>query len=527
MSVVAPINHGSAPIELRSPTQSKSFLQSATDAIYRHRNDISLSLLALGFDVALGGMSVTIANTAALFLSRIALPFSLLAAVRCKSGTTISSLLKIGVDPNAGFRTTSLIHACETGDKALVQRLLAANADVNRKRSTGFLGSPLHAAVNHPEIVQLLIDAGADVTAVDKYGLTPLHYAAGSQLNEAARILIRAGANPFTPSNVKSAVSGSPFWLARENHEMIRILLGIEGMESFKFCKDLDSIMDVLFTRRLDIKELPVHLIPTIETIRPFVDEGEVRFDAELFKIANENPSLENILNLLKSHNLFCQSWASLNQPKEVIVRFVPKGGGVDKFRACYRPETHEILIDEAISPYEKISCFVFESMNALQRASAVTLYELAARGAIDRETYAILTERIEHNSTEWSEKVLMSMDGRPRIQMDFETTLRALDDTSSPSYRGHTEFYRKEWNRIHSYDFFLNNPAFIEKRKVELLEAEKAQKEEADRWLKEFNRFRGQEEDQQVQQAVQESPQLSEDELSQIFRDVIADITD
>ena len=56
----------------------------------------------------------------------------------------------------------------------------------------------MHSAAfnNYPEIAQLLIDAGADIEAKNKYGSTPLHNAAGNGNIDAMRILLQAGADP-------------------------------------------------------------------------------------------------------------------------------------------------------------------------------------------------------------------------------------------------------------------------------------------------------------------------------------------
>jgi ankyrin repeat protein len=55
----------------------------------------------------------------------------------------------------------------------------------------------LHFATgwDHKEIVELLIDAGADVNAKDKWGFTPLHEAAVNGQKEVAELLIAKGAD--------------------------------------------------------------------------------------------------------------------------------------------------------------------------------------------------------------------------------------------------------------------------------------------------------------------------------------------
>ena len=87
--------------------------------------------------------------------------------------TTIAAVLLVGTafaDP---------IHdAALDGDFDKVQRQLDAGVDVNEESSTGL--TPLHYAANsgHNDIVELLIERGANVNATDSgKGGTPLDYA--------------------------------------------------------------------------------------------------------------------------------------------------------------------------------------------------------------------------------------------------------------------------------------------------------------------------------------------------------------
>ena len=70
------------------------------------------------------------------------------------------------------------------GDLAAVQTLLSADAGLARATTDGdnVLGaglSPLHLAAQggHTEVMDALLDAGADMNAADARGYTPLHFA--------------------------------------------------------------------------------------------------------------------------------------------------------------------------------------------------------------------------------------------------------------------------------------------------------------------------------------------------------------
>jgi len=110
-----------------------------------------------------------------------------------------------------------LLSAVRGGDVDLVRRLLSENPDLARARFGGRGGTStaLHFVTdwpgyfpNGPDIVKLLIDAGADPNALTTGGgsetpgpgsETPLHYAASSDDVDVAAALINGGADLETP----------------------------------------------------------------------------------------------------------------------------------------------------------------------------------------------------------------------------------------------------------------------------------------------------------------------------------------
>ncbi|WP_067665904.1 ankyrin repeat domain-containing protein [Nocardia miyunensis] len=93
----------------------------------------------------------------------------------------------------------SLLHyAALEGDLAEVERLLATE-DVNLPDSEGW--TPLHFAANRgrPQVVERLLDAGADVNAVTAKGMPAIYWAAVARVGEPVqtiRILRTRGADP-------------------------------------------------------------------------------------------------------------------------------------------------------------------------------------------------------------------------------------------------------------------------------------------------------------------------------------------
>jgi ankyrin repeat protein len=156
-------------------------------------------------------------------------PLSL--AARNASGAMVKLLLDAGANPNAVIRDgeTVLMAAARTGNPEAVKLLLDRGADVNaREQTLGENALMWAAAEDHPEAITLLIARGADVNSrtsnltwsKDRFGLegvltilphgrwTPLMYAARQGSLEAARALVDAGAevNALDPDRSTPAI---------------------------------------------------------------------------------------------------------------------------------------------------------------------------------------------------------------------------------------------------------------------------------------------------------------------------------
>ena len=70
--------------------------------------------------------------------------------------------------------SASLLQAVESGDVARVRDALAAGADANARRDGGVTALMLAAHGGHVGVVRALIDAGADVNATDDLGWSAL-----------------------------------------------------------------------------------------------------------------------------------------------------------------------------------------------------------------------------------------------------------------------------------------------------------------------------------------------------------------
>lgn len=109
--------------------------------------------------------------------------------------------------------TAKILWAAETGNLAIVKEILSSNPElVNTQDNDGY--TPLHRACynNCADVVQLLLDHGANVSACTKEKWQPLHSACHWSNAESAALLIRYGADV----NAKTEGAVTPLHLAAQ-----------------------------------------------------------------------------------------------------------------------------------------------------------------------------------------------------------------------------------------------------------------------------------------------------------------------
>ncbi|MBU0621807.1 MAG: ankyrin repeat domain-containing protein [Gammaproteobacteria bacterium] len=93
-----------------------------------------------------------------------------------------------------------LMQAAQAGNLAEVQRLIAAGADVNAVAEGGWtalMKACYNAELKHgfADVVKALVDAGANIEAPIGYGVRPLMLAAGYGETAVVEVLLQAGAD--------------------------------------------------------------------------------------------------------------------------------------------------------------------------------------------------------------------------------------------------------------------------------------------------------------------------------------------
>ena len=127
-----------------------------------------------------------------------------------KNGQTqvVKGILSTGmvdIDYNTERERTPLYLAAWYAQSSIVQILLNAGADPNKKAKEWPMATPLVIATEygHLNVVKMLLDGGALPNIEISYGFTCLHLAVREEHNDVLKLLLEKGANPNAATAMK------------------------------------------------------------------------------------------------------------------------------------------------------------------------------------------------------------------------------------------------------------------------------------------------------------------------------------
>jgi ankyrin repeat protein len=148
-------------------------------------------------------------------------------AVETGQAQMVATLL--GATPERLALRPAMVVAVSRGETDLVERLLDAGAEADAFNATGRTSLMLAARNNDTRTMQVLIDAGATVDGPDHYGRTALHHAIRANALDAARLLLDVGADP----TLRAANGRTPLEEAKKSRQAeIGKLLAVTRPES-------------------------------------------------------------------------------------------------------------------------------------------------------------------------------------------------------------------------------------------------------------------------------------------------------
>ena len=120
-----------------------------------------------------------------------------------------------------------LLGASSTGNLDEIKYLLSKRVDINCAEDFGSQWASLHYAALkcQKEVVQLLINEGADPDITDIWGNSPLHYAAHYGFINVAKVLIEGGSDPSKASKCRATPLHYAVDFKDEGNDMTELLL--------------------------------------------------------------------------------------------------------------------------------------------------------------------------------------------------------------------------------------------------------------------------------------------------------------
>uniref|UniRef100_A0A1B0G6T3 Poly [ADP-ribose] polymerase n=1 Tax=Glossina morsitans morsitans TaxID=37546 RepID=A0A1B0G6T3_GLOMM len=242
--------------------KNKAFLTPLHLAAEHLHYDIMDTLLKNGAKVnALDGLGQTALHKCARDEQavRLLLSYSIDTTIISLEGYTAAQLASDNVQKllkDPPDTETHLLEAAKAGDLDTVRRIVLANPQtVNCRDLDGRHSTPLHfaAGFNRVQVVEFLLEQGAEVHSADKGGLVPLHNACSYGHFEVTKLLIKAGANV----NVSDLWKFTPLHeaAAKGKYDIVKLLLK-HGADPTKKNRDGQLPADLVKESDHDVADL-------------------------------------------------------------------------------------------------------------------------------------------------------------------------------------------------------------------------------------------------------------------------------
>lgn len=188
---------------------------------------------------------------------------------------------RIPIDCRDKENSTALLLTCARGHYSCAEYLLANGADPNARRITG--ASPLYfaASYHHTRIVELLLkkyNAFVDLSTFD--GSAPLHVACERGFTDVVQLLLQANAN----LNTKMNDGTTPIMLACQNGHLSIVQMLVSAGSCDLTIQRIDSVTTLFQVVQFGHEDIFDYLLANVENVKQTADLAREDGATPLFK---------------------------------------------------------------------------------------------------------------------------------------------------------------------------------------------------------------------------------------------------